>query len=82
MSNDIPEGFRDCWMLSLSLHGCRWLSHDGVLTVNVTERITRTAREFVSKELRRLGRTILPMMRCCCAPKDNQCRRYRRCHSG
>ena len=56
MSNDIPEGFRDCWTLSLSLHGCRWLSHDGVLTVNVTERITRTAREFVSKELRRLGR--------------------------
>ena len=55
MSNDIPEGFRDCWTLSLSLHGCRWLSHDGVLTVNVTERITRTAREFVSKELRRLG---------------------------
>ncbi len=55
MSNDIPEGLRDCWMLSLSLHGCRWLSHDGVLTVNVTERITRTAREFVSKELRRLG---------------------------
>ena len=56
MSNDIPEGFRDYWTLSLSLHGCRWLSHDGVLTVNVTERITRTAREFVSKELRRLGR--------------------------
>ena len=56
MSNDMPEGFRDCWALSLSLHGCRWLSHDGVLTVNVTERITRTAREFVSKELRRLGR--------------------------
>ena len=56
MSNDIPEGFRDCWTLSLSLHGCRWLSHDGVLTVNVTERITRTAREFVSKELHRLGR--------------------------
>ena len=56
MSNDIPEGFRDCWTLSLSLHGCRWLSHDGVLTVNVTERITRTAREFVSKELRHLGR--------------------------
>jgi len=55
MSNDIPEGLRDCWTLSLSLHGCRWLSHDGVLTVNVTERITRTAREFVSKELRRLG---------------------------
>lgn len=56
MNNDIPEGLRDCWTLSLSLHGCRWLSHDGVLTVNVTERITRTAREFVSKELRRLGR--------------------------
>ena len=56
MSNDIPDGLRDCWILSLSLHGCRWLSHDGVLTVNVTERITRTAREFVSKELRRLGR--------------------------
>jgi hypothetical protein len=56
MSNDIPEGFRDCWTLSLSLHGCRWLSHDGVLTVNVTERITRTAREFVSKEMHRLGR--------------------------
>ena len=56
MSNDMPEGFRDCWALSLSLHGCRWLSHDGVLTVTVTERITRTAREFVSKELRRLGR--------------------------
>ena len=56
MSNDIPEGFRDCWTLSLSLHGCRWLSHDGVLTVNVTERITRTAREFVSKELGHLGR--------------------------
>lgn len=56
MSNDMPEGFRDCWTLSLSLHGCRWLSNDGVLTVNVTERITRTASEFVSKELRRLGR--------------------------
>lgn len=55
MSNDMPEGFRDCWTLSLSLHGCRWLSHDGLLTVNVTERITRTAREFVSKEFRRLA---------------------------
>ena len=55
MSNNIPEGLRDCWTLSLSLRGYQWVSNDGVLTVNVTERITRTAREFVSKELRRLG---------------------------
>ena len=55
MSNNIPGGLRDCWTLSLSLRGYQWVSNDGVLTVNVTERITRTAREFVSKELRRLG---------------------------
>ena len=55
MSPLMPQGLRDCLTLSLSVHGTTWTSSDGRLSLGVTERITRTAQEFVASHSERLG---------------------------
>ena len=55
MSALMPQGLRDCLTLSLCVHGTTWTSSDGRLSVGVTERITRTAQEFVASQSGRLG---------------------------
>lgn len=55
MSALMPQGLRDCLTLSLSVHGTTWTSSDGRLSVGVTERITRTAQDFVARQSGSLG---------------------------
>ena len=55
MSAPMPQGLRDCLTLSLSVHGTTWTSTDGQLSLRATDRITRTARDFVTSESAKLG---------------------------
>ena len=55
MSTPMPQGLRDCLTLSLSVHGTTWTSTDGQLSLRATDRITRTARDFVTSESAKLG---------------------------